>query len=155
MRLSFSRAIAAAAVVATAVYVPTASAALPASASPAPLADYAQFHTLAKPLRVLDLLKASQHDLARTAAPLKDLPPKWHTVYDAALAPGIEANREILTDTIMRAAFGSFSHEEVQRLSVIASSPVIERLQTAKINALNSDSPNIDGVRQWWNRMRI
>jgi hypothetical protein len=123
-------------------------AALPPSASPAPAADYAQFRKLAKPLSVLDLLKASQHDLARTQAPLKDMPQKWHDTYDTVLARGIDANSDAVTDTIMHAAFVSFSHEEVERLSILAENSFLEKFQTAKINGIYDESADVEQIRQ-------
>lgn len=120
----------------------------PPSASPAPASDYTQFRQLAKPLRVLDELAGWQHDLARSAAPMKDLPRNWHDTFDVALQREIQAHSEAITDVIMKAAFVSFSHEEVLRLTALGANPFLARFQAAKINTLYDPNPNVDAVRQ-------
>jgi len=123
--------------------VPTAAKASPIPAAPPPVrldsgppateSDYAPFRAVAVPIRMVDQLEAMAY-----ASAMRD--PHLSATQQIAVARAIhrrlDDKRGVIIDTVMRKAFGAFTHDEIARLSIICATPIVDRYSAATIEAL-------------------
>jgi len=96
----------------------------------APESDYPQFRKLADRLRLIDEMAAENGDrLSHKPGEVKSA--AWRAAFRKSMERSVGINRDKITDALMRTVFPAFSHEEIQRLTVIAAGPLPRRYQDA------------------------
>lgn len=143
--LTTSAAVCAAAFISITAGVPM-SASAQAAFVAAPESDYSRFLKLADGLRLTEYLEATTIAYARQAPEIKDRSARWHATFRTAITRGMNARRDAIADAYMRPAFTSFSHDDVERLTVIIAGPFPVRYHAARIKAL-LDGQDMDAFR--------
>ncbi len=101
----------------------------------APESDYPFFRGLAEPFKLIDALIAGTKYELTNDPEMAQAPAEMRAAMLADFTQALNANREILTDKVMRVAFNGFSHDEVVRLTTVGA-PVIAAVQQQSIDAV-------------------